>query len=135
MKTAWAVAVCAVALTLLPRFALDQLTHPGFYRADPERTRAAAAAVSKIPSGAVVEVTNSLGPALTSRATVLLLDGTPRQAPWVVADVARWEYPFGSPAAQAERVALLLGSGYVQVFERNGYVVLRRTDPASPDPL
>ncbi|GAA3474636.1 DUF2079 domain-containing protein [Nonomuraea roseola] len=135
VKTAWAVAVCAVALTLLPRFALDQLTHPGFYRADPERTTAAAAAVSKVPSGAVVEVTNSLGPALTSRATVLLLDGTPRQAPWVVADVARWEYPFGSPAAQADRVALLLASGYVRVFERNGYVVLRRPDPASPDPL
>ncbi|MBE1562712.1 DUF2079 domain-containing protein [Nonomuraea africana] len=134
LKTAWAVAVCAVALTLLPRFALDQLTHPGFYRADPARTSAAAAAVAQVPSGTVVEVTNSLGPALTSRATVLLLDGTPRHAPWVVADVARWEYPFGSAAGQAERVALLLSSGYVQVFQRNGYVVLHKPDSGSANP-
>ncbi|MEU7892764.1 DUF2079 domain-containing protein [Nonomuraea sp. NPDC049152] len=128
LKVGWSVGVAVVALTLLPRFALDQLAHPAFYRADPDRTLAAAEAVSKVPSGVVVEVTNSLGPALTSRATVLLWDHQPRYAPWVVADVARWEYPHGSPSAQAERVALLLTSGYEKVFERNGYVVLRKTD-------
>ncbi|MGV9303327.1 DUF2079 domain-containing protein [Nonomuraea sp. NPDC003727] len=132
LKLAWSVGVAAVALTLVPRFALDQLARPAFYRADPEHVRAAAEAVSRVPSGVVVEAANSLGPALTSRATVLLWDHQPRWAPWVVADVARWEYPHGSPAAQAERVALLLSSGYEKVFERNGFVVLRKTDGTQP---
>jgi hypothetical protein len=44
----------------------------------------------------------------------------------VVADTARWEYPFGSMEEQIAKVGELLSQGYVKVFERDGYVVLRR---------
>ncbi|WP_223167111.1 DUF2079 domain-containing protein [Nonomuraea sp. SYSU D8015] len=124
LKLAWSAAVCAVALTLVPKYAFDQLYHPSFYK-EP-KAAAAAEAVSKIPSGVVVEAANSIGPALTSRTTVLLWSPTPRGAPWVVADTARWEFPFGSPNDQLAKVNELQGQGYVKVYERDGYVVLRR---------
>ncbi|TMR94842.1 DUF2079 domain-containing protein [Nonomuraea basaltis] len=124
LKLAWSVAACAIALTLVPKFALDQLYHPAFYK-EP-KAAAAAEAVSKVPSGVTVEAANSIGPALTSRTTVLLWSPTPHGAPWVVADTARWEYPFGSFDDQLAKVNELQGQGYVKVFDRDGYVVLRR---------
>jgi uncharacterized membrane protein len=120
----WAAAACVVALTLVPRFALDQLYHPAFYK-EP-KAAAADEAVSKVPSGVTVEAVNSLGPNLTSRTTVLLWSGTPHGSPWVVADTARWEFPFGSPEDQVNQVGALLQQGYAKVFERDGYVVLRK---------
>lgn len=124
LKLAWSAAACAIALTLVPKFAFDQLYHPAFYK-EP-KAAAAAEAVSKVPSGVTVEAVNSLGPALTSRATVLLWSPTSHGAPWVVADTARWEYPFGAFDAQVAKVNELQAQGYVKVFERDGYVVLRR---------
>lgn len=126
LKLAWAAAVCVVALTLVPRFALDQLYHPDFYRGDQAKIAAADAAVAAVPSGVTVEAVNSLGPALTGRATVLLWTDRPAGAPWVVADTARWEFPFGAPDAQRAQVDRLLAEGYRKVFERDGYVVLHR---------
>ncbi|MFG3442228.1 DUF2079 domain-containing protein [Nonomuraea sp. NPDC047897] len=123
---AWSLGVCAVALTLVPRFALDQLYHPSFYRGDETRVAAAREAVSRVPSGVTVEAVNATGPALTARATVLLWTGQPRGAPWVVADTARWEFPFGSAEDQAAQVGRLVEEGYTKVFERDGYVVLHR---------
>jgi uncharacterized membrane protein len=124
LKLAWSVAACAVALTLVPKFALDQLYHPAFYK-EP-KAAAAAEAVSKVPSGVTVEAVNSVGPALTSRTTVLLWSPTPHGAPWVVADTARWEFPFGSFDDQLAKVNELQAQGYVKVYDREGYVVLRR---------
>ncbi|MEU8245942.1 DUF2079 domain-containing protein [Nonomuraea sp. NPDC048916] len=122
----WSVAVCVVALTLVPRFALDQLYHPDFYKGDEAKSAAAREAVAQVPSGVTVEAANSVGPALTSRTTVLLWTGESRGAPWVVADTARWEFPFGSAEDQAAQVDRLVSEGYAKVFERDGYVVLRR---------
>ncbi|MFI7227395.1 DUF2079 domain-containing protein [Nonomuraea angiospora] len=124
LKLAWAAAACAVALTLVPRFALDQLYHPPFYQ-EP-KAAAAAEAASKVPSGVTVEAVNSVGPALTSRTTVLLWTAQSHGAPWVVADTSRWEFPFGSADEQRATVDALQGQGYAKVFERDGYVVLRR---------
>ncbi|MGN9838777.1 DUF2079 domain-containing protein [Nonomuraea sp. H19] len=124
LKLAWSAAACAIALTLIPKFALDQLYHPAFYK-EP-KAAAAAEAVSKVPAGVTVEAVNSIGPALTSRATVLLWSPTTHGAPWVVADTARWEFPFGSLDDQLAKVNELQGQGYVKVFDRDGYVVLRR---------
>ncbi|WP_240197620.1 DUF2079 domain-containing protein [Nonomuraea lactucae] len=126
LRLAWSAAVCAVALTLVPKFALDQLYHPGFYKGDAVKIAAAREAVARVPSGVTVEAANSTGPALTSRATVLLWTGRSRGAPWVVADTARWEFPFGSAEEQAAQVGRLLQEGYTKVFERDGYVVLHR---------
>ncbi|NUR87092.1 MAG: DUF2079 domain-containing protein [Nonomuraea sp.] len=122
LRLAWAAAVCAIALTLVPKFALDQLYHPAFYK-EP-RAEAAAEAVSKVPSGVTVEAPNTLGPALTSRTTVLLWSATRRGTPWIVADTGRWDFPFASPQDQVNRVAELENEGYTKVYEREGYVVL-----------
>ncbi|SDH38926.1 Uncharacterized membrane protein [Sinosporangium album] len=130
---AWAAAALAVAITLLPQFAFGQLVRPEFYRKD-IRALAAAEVVSKVPSGVVVETVNSLGPALTRRATVLMWGNRPYGSPWVVADVARWEYPFGSLDEQRDRVNDLVRSGYRPVFERDGFVVLHRPSAATAGP-
>ncbi|MFI0421508.1 DUF2079 domain-containing protein [Spongiactinospora sp. 9N601] len=122
---AWSVGVCAVAITLLPRFGFDQLVHPTFYQRD-ARAVAAAEAVAMVPSGVVVEAGNSLGPALSARTTVLLFDHRPRNAPWVVADVSRAEFPFGSADDQRKRVEGLILIGYRKVYDREGVVVLNR---------
>jgi len=79
-----------------------------------------------VPSGVTVEAVNDLGPQLSRRDTVLLLDQQPRWAPWVVADVAQPEFNFTTVNAERQRVALLERSGYRIVFKREGYVVLHR---------
>jgi uncharacterized membrane protein len=124
-----AVAMLAVAVYLVPRFAFGAALHPAFYHRDTQM-KAAAAAAAVVPSGVTVQVVNNLGPQLSGRDTVLLWDGDgkhgPLRPPWVVADVARLEFTFSSVAEQKQSVALLLRSGYQMVFERDGYVVLHR---------
>lgn len=127
LKIAWAAAACAIAITMVPRFSLDQLYHPDFYKGDEVKTAAAREVVSRVPAGVTVEAVNSLGPALSAKATVQLWTAKPHhEAPWVVADVSRWEFPFGSLDEQAGRVAELQTLGYTKIFERDGYVVLNR---------
>ncbi|WP_308250736.1 DUF2079 domain-containing protein [Nonomuraea rhizosphaerae] len=128
LRLAWSAGTLAVALTLVPRFALDQVYHPSFYKPEGISATSASAALATVPSGVIVEASNSLGPALTSRTTVLLWSGEPRGAPWVVADTARWQFPFGSADDQRAQVDRLVAEeGYTKVFDRDGYVVLRRT--------
>ncbi|WP_449062929.1 DUF2079 domain-containing protein [Planomonospora algeriensis] len=121
----WAVAVCVIAITLIPRFALGNLVEWSFYEGDPH-VAAAREAVAAVPDGVVVEAVNHVGPALTSRTTVLLWGPTARDAPWIVADVDRWSFPFGAHELQRQRVDEALRSGYRTVFERDGYIVLHR---------
>jgi uncharacterized membrane protein len=121
-----AAAMCAVALVLVPRFALGAALHPSFYHRTAQMN-AAAAADASVPDGVTVEAANHLGPQLSARDTVLLWEGTtPRWAPWVVADVGKKEFTFRSRTQQRQRVALLERSGYRIVFERGGYIVLHR---------
>ncbi|MFC5824291.1 DUF2079 domain-containing protein [Nonomuraea insulae] len=122
LKLAWSAAACVIAITLVPQYALNRLYHPAFY----SRPSAAAEAVAKVPRGVTVEAVNSLGPALTAKATVLLWTRRSHGSPWVVADISRWEYPFGSADDQRAEVAELRTQGYVAVYENGGYVVLRR---------
>ena len=128
-----AVALCVVAVFLVPHFALGSALRPGFYHGDAE-TRAAAAAVAAVPSGVTVAAVDHLGPELSARDTVLFLDGnrpSPPRVPWVVADVARRVYTFSSLAEQKQWVALLEHSGYRIVFNRSGYIVLHNEGRAS----
>ena len=124
------VAMCAVALVLVPMFAFGSALHPSFYRRD-ARMNAAAAAVAAVPSGVTVEAVNHLGPQLSARDPVLLWDGdgsSPLRPPWVVADVVKKEFTFASRGQQIRRVALLRRSGYQIVFSRDGYLVMHRSD-------
>ncbi|GIH91323.1 DUF2079 domain-containing protein [Planobispora siamensis] len=121
----WAVAVCVIGITLIPRFQLGNLVEWSFYEGDPH-VAAAREAVRTVPDGVIVEAVNHVGPALTSRTTVLLWGMQPYGSPWIVADVDRWSYPFPSHDQQRERVEGALREGYRKVFERDGYVVLHR---------
>jgi uncharacterized membrane protein len=127
-----AAAMCAVAVFLVPRFGFGSALHPSFYRRTPAE-RAEAAMAAAVPSGVVVAATNNVGPALSSRDTVLLWDGDggtpPLGAPWVVANVRGPQFTFHSVLEQKQRVALLERSGYRVVFRRRGYIVLHRSGP------
>lgn len=121
----WAVVVAATGIALLLRSPLAQLAQPSWYRGD-AAVAEAEQAVEKVPDGVRVETVNNVGPHLTHRAAVLLWDRTPRHAPWVVADVARWQFPFVSLDEQRNRVRYLTAHGYRIVFDQGGYVVLHR---------
>ena len=123
--TLWAAAVCAAALVYFPSSPFGPLLKPGFYGTN-ARMRAAAAAVAHVPAGVEVEASNNIGPRLSGRDTVLLLDGTPRWAPWVVGDTIGLDFPFCTPTQQAGELAYLRAHGYAQVFAADGYVVLHR---------
>jgi uncharacterized membrane protein len=123
--TLWAAAICAAALVYVPSSPFGQLLHPNFYGVN-ARMRAAAASVAHVPAGVEVEASNNIGPRLSGRDTVLLLDGTPRWAPWVVGDTTGLDFPFCTPSQQAQEVAYLRAHGYAQVFAADGYVVLHR---------
>ena len=123
--TLWAAAICAAALVYLPSSPFGSLLHPGFYGTN-ARMRAAAAAIAHVPAGVEVEASNNIGPRLSGRDTVLLLDGTPRWAPWVVGDTLGLDFPFCTPRQQAQELAYLRAHGYSQVFADDGYVVLYR---------
>jgi uncharacterized membrane protein len=120
--------LCAMVLALAGWFQPWALPNGDHGRQD--RSGAAAAAVALIPDGATVETDNELGPHLTSRARVLLLDGQPRGAEWVIADTRQWSFPFDSLLAQRFHVALLLaGQEYDTVYAHNDYLVLHRRVP------
>jgi uncharacterized membrane protein len=123
--TLWAAGICAAALVYFPSSPFGPLLHPGFYGVN-ARMRAAAAAVAHVPSGVEVEASDNLGPRLSGRDTVLLLDGTPRWAPWVVGDTLGLDFPFCSPSQQAQELSYLQAHGYSLVFADDGYVVLHR---------
>jgi uncharacterized membrane protein len=125
LERVWPVAVLAVTLAVVPHFALKRFFEPGFYRRD-ARARSAAGILPAVPNGALVEAPNTLGPMLTARTRVLLLDDRPRWAPWVVADTTNAIFPFASVNDQRARVSLLLRSGYSIVRSEGGYVVLNR---------
>ncbi|WP_149257889.1 DUF2079 domain-containing protein [Actinomadura sp. K4S16] len=120
--------ILAAMVACAPFFAYRHLADPALWRQN-ERARAASAAAARIPDGALVEAANGVGPALTSRARVLLWDDRSHGAPWVVAQVRRLEFPFASPAEQRRRVEELKAEGYREVFRRNGYIVLYRDVP------
>ncbi|QXJ24809.1 DUF2079 domain-containing protein [Actinomadura graeca] len=118
-------ALLTAAVVCVPFFAFAHLADPALWRRN-ERARAAAAVASRIPDGVLVESANAIGPALTTRTRVLLWDGQPRRAPWVIADVERLEFPFRTVAEQRRRVESLLAAGYREVYRQDGYVVLHR---------
>ncbi|GLX02576.1 hypothetical protein Misp02_66620 [Microtetraspora sp. NBRC 16547] len=124
----WSWGTLAVGLVSIPFFALAQLFTPAFYSPSP-RQEAAEAALARVPDGALVEVANALGPNITGRAGVVIWRDMPRRAPWVIADVVNPQPIFASLQEQAADVEALRRCGYMTVFARDGYVVMRAASP------
>jgi len=112
----WAAAVLGGAVWACTRFPFGQLGATAEWSTT-AAVAAAEAAVAHVPPGVTVEAPAQVGPHLVDRDTVLLLDPTPRNAPWVVV---------GSRAPAADRTARLESAGYHVVFADDGYVVLNR---------
>jgi hypothetical protein len=90
------------------------------------RVAAAHAAVDVVPRGVTVEATDRLQPHLVDHTDALLLDGEEHAATWLVADVARSDWPLSSAAKQQAYVDRRKAEGWQQVFDRDGFVVLHR---------
>lgn len=134
----WAFAVLLVGLVSVPSFAYGGLVDRSTWHQDAD-DRAAIRAAATVPDGVLVEAVNPVGPRLTGRTRVLLWDRVERDAPWVVADVTRPQFPFCRLADQQARVAWLEGEGYRVVYQDRGFVVLhlavtipRLTAPPAP---
>jgi uncharacterized membrane protein len=121
----WSYGILLVAAIMIPFFSLSDAYDPDFYRRD---THASAVidAAAQVPTGVLVEATNEAGPQLSARADVLLWDGVPHQAPWVVADVGLPINPMRDLARQRALVAALLADGYTIAWQRDGIQVLHR---------
>jgi uncharacterized membrane protein len=126
VSTWWPRAAALTAAGLGVVTPIHHLVLPSSWEVD-GRSRYAAQALAEIPDGVLAEVPNTLGPHLTGRADTLLLDRTPRWAPWVVVDVNERQFPFCSLSEQEGRVLTLRLEGYVIVRRTPDFVVL--TDP------
>ncbi len=115
-----------VAIWICAKMPFDQLTKSTEWQTS-SYEKAEAAAVAVVPNGVTVEVSNLLAPHLVDRTKVMLLDTTPHNAPWVVFDQGRVEFPFTQPAQQTDRVTWLTQHGYRPVFSRDGLVVYHHT--------
>lgn len=122
---AWAAGALVMSVAVIPKFAFDAYGQSSFYRLTPADS-AAATAAGHVPKGVVVEAASLIGPHLSARDTVLLLDKTPRWAPWVVAQISDPTFPISDAAAQKARVAYLETNGYRPVWHDAFYVVLTR---------
>ncbi|RKS71457.1 putative membrane protein DUF2079 [Motilibacter peucedani] len=125
MQAVWAVWVVVAAVWLTGRHPGSLLWDGDSWKVD-ARERAAASAVAAVPHGVTVEADNEIGPHLARHDTVLLLDRTPRDAPWVVVDTGVPSFPVDSLAAQRQRVVDLVARGYALVLDNGQYAVLHR---------
>ncbi len=136
----WSALIAVVAVIALPRLGdLTWLTPDGWRR--DAHAVAGLQAAARIPDGVLVEAPNSLGPQLTSRTRVLLLDYTQRDTPWVIVDTAVRQFPFCTLDDQRERAAALQRQGYQVMAVSDDYVVLHDPTaeadlaaPAAPSP-
>ncbi|MFI5802605.1 DUF2079 domain-containing protein [Streptomyces sp. NPDC051561] len=112
-------AVVTVAALLSTALPLAESLRPSYWQ-DPPRAAAARQALAHVPDGARVATTNRLAPHLTDRTTVYLhLPGRPdATVDWMVLDLTDTTFSADPPDASQQ--------GFRPVYEREGYVVLRR---------
>ncbi|MEU0399436.1 DUF2079 domain-containing protein [Streptomyces sp. NPDC006197] len=123
----WAVTALVLSSAAAVVLGLALLVRPDSWRPSPDK-RPLATAAALIPDGATVEADNTVAPRLTARTDVVIVDGTPRGADWVLLRTNDRTFPFASVEEQRQRVALLLTHGYTTVWHREGTVLLHRTD-------
>lgn len=118
-------AAVVVAVAAVPHFAFRLLLTRAEWSSTPTM-RAAARITARVPSGVTIEADSRLGPHLTRRTHVLLLDAKPRGAPWVVLDIGSRYFPFDNVAQARERFGQLTARGYRVVSSAGGFRLLHR---------
>lgn len=119
-------AMVVVAVAAVPQFAYRVLFTRAYWSSTPTM-RAAADITSRVPNGVTIEADSRLGPHLTRRTHVLLLDQKPRGAPWVVMDVGDRYFPFDNAEQARARFAFLTAHGYREVSTAGGFRLLHRS--------
>lgn len=118
-------AALGVALAAVPQFAFRTLLTRDEWTTTPAM-RAAQDITALVPNGVTIEADSRLGPHLTRRTHVLLLDATSRGAPWVLIDVGTRYFPFDDVGQARARFAALLTGGYRVVAAAGGFRLLQR---------
>lgn len=122
---ALALAGLVVAAGLVRQFPFQVLFTAAEWRTSATE-RSAYQILAAVPSGVTIEADSRLGPHLTRRMTVLLLDQKPRWAPWVVIDIGQQYFPFDDVSQARARYALLTAAGYRVVAAAGGFRLLHR---------
>jgi uncharacterized membrane protein len=119
-------AALAVAVAALPQFAFGALLDRSWWSTTPIM-KAASAITARVPDGVTIEADSRLGPHLTRRTHVLLLDQKPRAAPWVLIDIGARYFPFDDVSQARDRYAALTATGYRVVATAGGFRLLHRS--------
>jgi uncharacterized membrane protein len=119
-------AILLISLYLLMGLPLWRLTSTGFWRLN-ESDRDGYLALSVIPPNATVTAETCIATHLTHRRAVYIMSPTLRQpnADYIIASSHVIHYPYESFQGVEEFLAQQQEKGYVKVFERNGWVVLK----------
>lgn len=115
----------AIAVVAVPQFAFGVLFERAGWVTTPTM-RAASQIADRVPDRVTIEADSRLGPHLTRRTKVLLLDQKPRGAPWVLIDIGDRYFPFDDVSQARDRYAMLTATGYQVVATAGGFRLLHR---------
>ena len=118
-------AALVIAVAAVPQFAFGVLLDRGWWVRTPVMA-AASEITARVPDGVTIEADSRLGPHLTRRTHVLLLDQKPRGAPWVLIDIGARYFPFDHVSQARDRYAALTATGYRVVAAAGGFRLLHR---------
>jgi uncharacterized membrane protein len=133
-----ALTILIINLCMLPRLPLWKLISPDYWQLS-ERDRDGQAAVAMIPTGASVAAQIPIAPHLTHRRRIYVIhppgiEAVPTGISYVIASSQLTAHPFGSYAEIEAFLVEQQEKGYVKIFDRNGWVVLKRAvvEPGKP---
>lgn len=123
-------AILVINLWMLPQQPLWKLVSPDYWQLT-EMERDGRAAVAMIPPGVSVTTQIPIAPHLTHRRSIYIIhpsgiDAPPGNTGYIIASSQLSPYPFASYAQIEDFLAERQEKGYVKIFDRNGWVVLKR---------
>ena len=131
-------AILFISLWMLPRLPLWKLTSPDYWQLT-EMEKTGQAAIAMIPPGVSVAAQIPVAPHLTHRRHIYIIHPTGINTPpspigYVIASSHLTPYPFDSYALIENFLTDQQAKGYVKIFDRDGWVVLKRPDldPSKP---
>ena len=131
-------AMLVINVCMLPRLPLWRLTSPDYWQLS-EMERDGQAAIAVIPPEVSVAAQTPIASHLTHRREIYVIhpagvDAPPSATDYIIASSQLTPHPFASYAQIEDFLAERQEMGYVKIFERNGWVVLKRpdVDPSKP---